>query len=136
MGGFNFSKWLAQKLDEKDITHRELAEMVGITEVSMSRYYNGKRIPTVDVAMDIAIALGQDGLRIEEAETEKNEEIECCPFCGKTAVLRQRFRTSKEIEDDVPELFWVECFDSECCGAETGCFHSKEEALNAWNRRN
>lgn len=95
MGGFNFSKWLAQKLDEKDITRRELAKKVGITEVSMSRYYNGKRIPTVDVAMDIAIALGQDGLKIEE-ETEKKEDIECCPFCGKTAVLRQRIRTSKE----------------------------------------
>lgn len=135
MGGFNFSKWLAQKLDEKDITRRELAKKVGITEVSMSRYYNGKRIPTVDVAMDIAIALGQDGLKIEE-ETEKKEDIECCPFCGKTAVLRQRIRTSKEIEKNVPELFWVECFDSEGCGAETGCFHSKEEALNVWNRRN
>lgn len=72
MGGFNFSKWLAQKLDEKDITRRELAKKVGITEVSMSRYYNGKRIPTVDVAMDIAIALGQDGLKIEE-ETEKKK---------------------------------------------------------------
>lgn len=39
------------------LTQKELADMIGITEVSMSRYINGKRIPKSTVIADMAAAL-------------------------------------------------------------------------------
>ena len=48
---------IKELLEEKGISQRELAEMVGITEVSMSRYINGERTPKAPIAMKIARVL-------------------------------------------------------------------------------
>ena len=47
--------YLRQKLDMKQ---RELADKVGITEATLSRYENGKRNPRGDIAAKLAKALG------------------------------------------------------------------------------
>ena len=55
-----------------------------------------------------------------------------CPYCGGDAYVRYR---AERVEKDVVvsrERFYVEC-DSENCGARTGKFGSKEEAVRAWN---
>ena len=42
----------------QSITQRELAEKSGITEASISRYFNGERIPNIKNAEKMASALG------------------------------------------------------------------------------
>ena len=62
-------KSIKEILEAKGMSQRELADKVGITEVTLSRYINGNRVPKVPVAMCIARALGVD---IEEI-------VECTP---------------------------------------------------------
>lgn len=47
-------------------------------------------------------------------------KLKPCPFCGGEA----RFANTDEN--------WIACVD---CGAETTFFDTKEEAIEAWNRR-
>ena len=42
----------------QSITQRELAEKSGLTEVSISRYFNGERSPNIKNAEKMASALG------------------------------------------------------------------------------
>ena len=42
----------------QNITQRELAEKSGLTEVSISRYFNGERSPNIKNAEKMASALG------------------------------------------------------------------------------
>lgn len=49
---------IADLLEQKNISQRELAERVGVTEVSMSRYINGSRIPKGPILGNIANVLG------------------------------------------------------------------------------
>lgn len=71
-------KALGQKIKElcekKGISHRELADMVGITEVSMYRYINGERVPRAPELINFAKALNVDpaylfGIDLSETET-------------------------------------------------------------------
>lgn len=62
-------KSIKDLLEAKGMSQRELADKAGITEVSLSRYINGNRVPKAPVAMCIARALGVD---IEEI-------VECAP---------------------------------------------------------
>lgn len=51
---------LKRIIDEKGVQQRWLAEQVGVTEVSMSRYVSGDRIPKAPMAIRMADALGVD----------------------------------------------------------------------------
>lgn len=53
-----FISRLDQARKEKGLTQRELANRVGVTEVSMSRYINGTRVPSGPIVVNIAKALG------------------------------------------------------------------------------
>ena len=53
-----FISRLDQARKEKGLTQRELANRVGVTEVSMSRYANGARVPKGPIVVNIAKALG------------------------------------------------------------------------------
>lgn len=53
-----FISRLDQARKEKGLTQRELANRVGVTEVSMSRYVNGARVPKEPIVVNIAKALG------------------------------------------------------------------------------
>ena len=60
-------------------------------------------------------------------------EIKPCPFCGGEANV-------VELNDFVCDRFTVNCKDSKCIGfyigyINEGLFSSKEEAIEAWNRR-
>lgn len=48
---------IADLLNENGLTQRELAERVGVTEVSMSRYISGSRVPKAPIIASIATAL-------------------------------------------------------------------------------
>lgn len=45
-------------LKQRGMTQRELADKIGITEASMSRYANGNRIPKITTIVNMAYALG------------------------------------------------------------------------------
>lgn len=44
-------------MDERHLTQKELANLSGITEASMSKYLSGERTPRVDVIVNLANAL-------------------------------------------------------------------------------
>lgn len=48
-------------------------------------------------------------------------EFKSCPFCGGDAFMNLEGRK-----------FWIECRG---CAAETGCFKTEDEAIEAWNTR-
>ena len=52
----------------QSITQRELAEKSGITEASISRYFNGERIPNIKNAEKMASALGLRIVMLNEGE--------------------------------------------------------------------
>jgi len=49
-------KWL----DENGITQREFADRVGMTEVAMSRFLRGERLPHAPIVVNIASVMGID----------------------------------------------------------------------------
>lgn len=53
-----FVKRLQSLLEEKDIKQKELAQKVGVSEVTISRYLNGDRTPRMDVVVKISKELG------------------------------------------------------------------------------
>lgn len=53
----DFARRMVALMNEQDISQRELADIVGVTEASMSRYVNTNRIPRSEVISNIATAL-------------------------------------------------------------------------------
>lgn len=56
--GYEIGKRIIELLDEKHMTQRELAARCGITEVSISRFVTGKRIPRAASILAISKELG------------------------------------------------------------------------------
>ena len=51
---------IKELLDLRGMTQRQLAEKIGVTEVTISRYVKGIRTPRATIAQEIAKALGSD----------------------------------------------------------------------------
>ncbi|GEM_PF-1123452 len=51
---------IKELLDLRGMTQRQLADKVGVTEVTISRYVKGIRTPRATIAQEIAKALGSD----------------------------------------------------------------------------
>lgn len=49
-----FIKILSTLLEEKNITQRELADKINVTEVTISRYLSGERSPRIEIVNKIA----------------------------------------------------------------------------------
>ena len=62
---------LQRIIDENGVQQRWLAEAVGVTEVSMSRYVSGERIPKAPIAIRMADALGVNVKDLYGWESEK-----------------------------------------------------------------
>ena len=62
---------------EKNIMLKDLASMIGITEVGLSKSLNGN--PTISRLEEIAAALG---VSVTDLFEEKNENTIKCPHCG------------------------------------------------------
>ena len=76
--GKDLGERIAGLLKQLGITQRELAERIGITEVSMSRYIRGDRTPKGPVVANMATALNTTTdylLGIGESNEEKQEEL-------------------------------------------------------------
>lgn len=55
-----FGNKLSELLKENDITQRELAKKVGLSEQCICRYINGNRVPKATSVVEIAKALNVD----------------------------------------------------------------------------
>ena len=67
---------IADLLKNSGLTQRELADQVGVTEVSMSRYISGDRIPKGPVIANIATALHTTSDYLLGTEEESDFESE------------------------------------------------------------
>lgn len=52
-----FIRRLQDILDERDMKQKELADLIGVSEVTISRYMNGERVPRIDIISSLAKAL-------------------------------------------------------------------------------
>jgi transcriptional regulator with XRE-family HTH domain len=52
-----FAKNLKKLRNEKNISQRELAEIVGVTQVAISQYEKGESVPRINIAMKLAESL-------------------------------------------------------------------------------
>ena len=82
---------LKRIIDEKGVQQRWLAEEVGVTEVSMSRYVSGERIPKAPIAIRMADALGVNvkdlyGWESEKRTEERTETHACDLISGQAAI--------------------------------------------------
>lgn len=88
-----FTKRLNQTLQKQNITQKQLSELTGITEQSISRYVNGSRTPgtpeliKIADALDVSIdyLLGRINITVEDIVTQldiwsndTNKDITSC----------------------------------------------------------
>ena len=52
-----FCRRLKELLEDREMTQRELATRIGVTEVTVSRYVSGERIPKAPTVLEIARAV-------------------------------------------------------------------------------
>lgn len=55
-----FGKRLADLLEYTGTSRGELADILGVSQASISRYINGLQMPSVDTIVDIALELDSD----------------------------------------------------------------------------
>lgn len=73
---------LRQQLRMKNMTQRQLAERVGLTETTISRYVNGTRTPDIFDFRKIVVALETS------ADFMLNIKYVECNLCGKTVLTQ------------------------------------------------
>lgn len=98
-------------LDELGITQRELAERIGITEVSMSRYIRGDRTPKGPVVANMATALNTTTdylLGVGEGDERKQEELLFPPDDQEDEVETQDFGEVLEEFEQKQKRAWNE----------------------------
>ncbi len=66
---------ISELLNKYSLTQRELADIVGVTEVSMSRYIRGERIPRAPILANIAAALHTTPEYLMNLEAEDDPEL-------------------------------------------------------------
>jgi transcriptional regulator with XRE-family HTH domain len=95
---------ISELLEKYGLSQRELAETVGVTEVSMSRYINGDRRPKDAILKNIAQALHTTPAYLLDAEGEDDPEL--VYYQTQRAIARNaRNWTVKQKRDLVNALF-------------------------------
>ncbi len=81
MNQFEIGKFIAQLRKEKGMTQEELAEIMGVTDKSVSRWENGKTLPDISLLVELSevlnISLGEllKGKRLNRDEFVKQKEL-------------------------------------------------------------
>ena len=90
---------ISELLEKLGMTQRELAETVGVTEVSMSRYIKGDRVPKGPIIANIAHALHTttDYLLGKEAD----EDSELAYYQTQRAIARNAKNWSQKQKADL-----------------------------------
>ncbi|SFU94196.1 helix-turn-helix domain-containing protein [Butyrivibrio sp. M55] len=98
---------ISDLLKQNGLTQKELADKVGITYVSMSRYISGDRIPKGPVIASLATALHVDAGYLLGINTEENDsELEF--YRTQRAIARNaKYWTPKQKADLVNAIMGV-----------------------------
>lgn len=100
-------KRILMLLDKERMTQRELADIVGVTEVSMSRYIKGDRTPKAPILANIAAALHTTSEYL--LGTEENTDSELEYYKTQRSIARNAENwTPKQKADLVIALFGAE----------------------------
>lgn len=85
----DFSDRLKEAIEKSDLTQRELAERLGLTETSISRYVRGVRIPRATTIPRIAKVLNVsvESLLSDEKDEEPEEIYHLTPWGCLSVVL-------------------------------------------------
>ena len=67
------TKRIKELLKNNDMSQKELAEIIGTTETSLSRYVHGNRTPRITIAIKMAKALHTTAEYIMDQETDDQE---------------------------------------------------------------
>ena len=95
---------ISDLLQKNGLTQRELAEKVNVTEVSMSRYIKGDRVPKGPIIANIATALHTTSDYLLGQEVEEDSELEY--YRTQRSVARNaKSWTQKQKADLVNALF-------------------------------
>ena len=95
---------ISDLLQKHSLSQRELAEKVGVTDVSMSRYISGDRVPKGPIVVNIANALHTTVEDLMGSETESDSELEY--YRTQRAIARNAKNwTPKQKADLVNALF-------------------------------
>lgn len=129
-----FTERLNELLDKRGMTQRELAEKIGTTEVSVSRYCSGQRVPKGPAIVKMAQALNvkTDYLLGHDDTNDSKSDLKPCPFCGgkATAMMLHPTRFKKTMLavmcDDCGGAMVLTVTDEDVC---------LRDAKEAWNRR-
>jgi len=99
---------ISDLLEQQGLSQRELADRIGVTEVSMSRYIKGERTPKGPIIANIAKVLHTTSDFLLGHETEESDpEIEY--YRTQRAIARNAKKwTKKQKADLVNALFEIE----------------------------
>lgn len=117
--------------EEKEMKQKELANLVGITEASLSRYENNKRTPSSDIISKLASVLevSSDYLlsltdnpnivpeilipkeysdKYKVTSRDKNQYLESMKKANEAFFMNDKFdeEDKKELLDAMTEIFW------------------------------
>lgn len=96
-------------LQDKGITQRELADVLGVTEVSVSRYISGKRTMKVPMAIRAARYLGVDVESLYDTKHDPYAGYE--PYCAEPVVEKPLIQNI----DDPTLIAWFRCNSCYTC---------------------
>lgn len=122
----DFGGRVAELLKDREMSQRDLAAAVKVTEVTMSRYISNQRTPKGPVIVAIAKTLGVSCDYLLGMEKKEEVTLKPCPFCGgDPVIMRMGFP------------HWIYCGT---CGAKIhghviGDVEGERASIKAWNRR-
>lgn len=76
-----FREKVKELMNQENITQKQLSELSGITESSISRYLTGERTPRIDIIINFAKALKVDPDYLIRNDEELNEKEEAYIQC-------------------------------------------------------
>lgn len=95
----NLGERISELLSKNGLSQRELADKVGVTEVSMSRYIKGDRVPKGPIIANIALALHTTSDYLLGQETE--EDSETVYYQTQRAIARNASKWSQKQKADL-----------------------------------
>ena len=81
MDSYKIGKFIAEKRKEKNLTHRALAEKIGVTDKAISKWERGLSCPDISLLLPLGDALGVNvtellnGGAIEDITVELSDDI-------------------------------------------------------------
>lgn len=116
-----FPERLKQSIDNRQLTQRQLAILIGSTEVSISRYLKGKRIPgadtlyklckALDVSADYLLGLDADNYQVQELKGKLEDLRMRCAVGAETYFDRNQLGLLKIVTIGSDKALWDKLFN-------------------------